>query len=75
MSENSDKTKQEVYEARVKLMLDKQLKDLKGLVANVESILDADMLDINSKAIKVLECMQSVNFNTYILRELEEARK
>lgn len=66
------KSKQEYHEERINEMLQQELNDLKKLTLDIESIINADLLDINLKAIKVFEEMQKVKFNSYIFREIEE---
>jgi len=70
-----EKTKQEHYTDVVNNMLNRELEDLKKIVLDVEKVLGANLMSIDNKAIKVLEIMQTVKFNTEIFRELQQMNR
>jgi len=70
-----EKTKEQHYTEVINNMLQRELEDLKTIVRDVEKVLKADLMSIDNKAIKVLEIMQMVRFNTEILRELQQMKR
>jgi membrane carboxypeptidase/penicillin-binding protein PbpC len=63
--------KQEHYTNLINGMLQRQLDDIKKVVNEIEGILNANMIDIDSKAIRVLAEIQKVKFNEDIFKELQ----
>ena len=70
-----EKTKEQHYTEVINNMLQRELEDLKTIVRDVVKVLKADLMSIDNKAIKVLEIMQMVRFNTEILRELQQMKR
>jgi len=69
------KTKEQHYTEVINKMLQRELEDLKKITAEVESLINASGIDIDLKAIRVLETMQKVKFDTTIFRELQEMKR
>lgn len=65
-------TKKEYHEQKVNDLLINQLNNLKKAEKEIEGLINAELLDVNSKVIRVLEVMQAIKFDTYILRELDD---
>lgn len=70
-----EKTKQEHFTEIITEMLNRDLEDLKKIVNEIEGILSADLIDIDTKAIRTLEAFQKVKFDTSILRELQVMKR
>jgi len=69
------KTKEQHYTEVVNKMLHRELDDMKKIVAEIESLINATGIDIDLKTIRVLEAMQKVKFDTTIFRELQEMKR
>ena len=55
--------------------LNRELEILKNAVTQVEGILNADLLEIEYKAIKTFEAMQKIQFDSEIFRDIIEMKK
>jgi len=69
------KTKEEHYMEVITNMLNRELEDLKKITQEVEHILNAELMNVEDKAIQVMESMQRVKFNAEIFRELRQMRR
>jgi hypothetical protein len=63
-------TKQEHYTNLVNTMLQRELDSIKKIEKEIEDILKADLIDIDTKAIRVFEEIQRIKFDSNIFREL-----
>lgn len=72
--EQYKKERRDHYTNIINGLLLKELSDLKEVTADVEKILKADMIDVEVKAIRILEEIQKIRFNTVILRELQDMK-
>jgi len=68
-------SKQEHYTNMITRKLNRELEILKNAVTQVEGILNADLLEIEYKAIKTFEAMQKIQFDSEILRDIIEMKK
>jgi len=68
-------SKQEHFTNMITRKLNRELEILKKAVEQVEGILKADLLEIEYKAIKTLEAIQKIQFDSEILRDIIEMKK
>jgi len=68
-------SKQEHFTNIITRKLNRELEILKNAVAQVEGILNADLLEIEYKAIKTFEAMQKIQFDSEIFRDIIEMKK
>jgi len=68
-------SKQEHYTNMITRKLNRELEILKNAVTQVEGILNADLLEIEYKAIKTFEAMQKIQFDSEIFRDIIEMKK
>jgi len=67
-------SKQEHYTNMITRKLNRELEILKNAVTQV-GILNADLLEIEYKAIKTFEAMQKIQFDSEIFRDIIEMKK
>jgi len=63
-------SKQEHYTNIITRKLNRELEILKKAVEQVEGILNADLLEIEFKAIKTFEAIQKIQFDSEIFRDI-----
>jgi len=63
-------SKQEHYTKMITRKLNRELEILKKAVEQVEGLLNADLLEIELKAIKTFEAIQEIKFDSEIFRDI-----
>lgn len=63
-------SKQEHYTNIITRKLNRELEILKKAVEQVEGLLNADLLEIELKAIKTFEAIQEIKFDSEIFRDI-----